>query len=83
MLSRLEKKGFLRHKLIEQTYVYTAAVQPMRLRRSALRQLVKTFFNNSPVSAASALLGMEEQIDPEALDELERLIDKARREQLR
>jgi hypothetical protein len=43
--------------------------------------MVSSFFNNSPGSAAAALLGMEEAIEAEHLDELERLIRKARQEQ--
>jgi hypothetical protein len=40
--------------------------------------VVKTFFNNSPVGAVSALLGMQERLDASELDELERLIAQAR-----
>jgi len=43
-----------------------------------LSQIVKTFFNGSAVGAATALLGMEDKLRDEELDELEQLIAKAR-----
>ena len=81
MLTRLERKGFVSHRAVEHQNVYTAAIPAAAARRSALRQLVRTFFNNSPADAATALLGMEERLDSEQLDQLEALIRKARKEQ--
>jgi hypothetical protein len=40
---------------------------------------VRVFFNGSPASAASALLGMTKKLDEEELDELEQMIAKARK----
>ena len=80
MLTRLEAKGFIRHEWADQKNVYSAAVPAAAARKSALNQLVRTFFDNSPAGAATALLGMQ-KIEPEYLDELERLVRKARREQ--
>ena len=81
MLARLEEKGFVHHAASGNRNVYTAAVGEAAARKSVLRQVVSSLFNNSPASAAAALLGMEEKIEPEQLDELERLIRKAREEQ--
>jgi predicted transcriptional regulator len=39
-------------------YVYFPAVKPEDASRSALKQLVRTFFDNSPESAMAALLDM-------------------------
>lgn len=39
-------------------FVYFPAVAPEDASRSALRQIVRTFFDDSPGSAAAALLGM-------------------------
>ena len=47
-------------------------------RRTALSQIVRTFFKGSPVSAASALVGMAEELDTKELDELEAAIARAR-----
>jgi predicted transcriptional regulator len=81
MLTRLEEKGFVKHEAVLKKNVYSPAVTEATARKSVLRQMVSSFFNNSPASAAAALLGMEEKIEPEHLDELERLIRKARQEQ--
>jgi predicted transcriptional regulator len=81
MLARLEEKGFVRHEAAGRKNVYAPAVAETATRKSVLRQVVGAFFNNSPGTAAVALLGMEEKIEPEELDELERLIRKARQEQ--
>ena len=40
--------------------------------------MVKTFFNGSPAGAATALLGMSDQLDTDELDELEAMIARAR-----
>ena len=81
MLSRLEKKGFVTRRLVDQKYLYAPALPQRKVKQSALRHLIKTFFDGSPVGAAAALIGMQERIEPEELDQLERLIAEARREQ--
>ena len=83
MLTRLERKGFVSHRALDHQNIYTAAVPAAAARRSALRQLVRTFFNNSPADAATALLGMEDGLDSDQLDQLEAIIRKARQEQAR
>jgi BlaI family transcriptional regulator, penicillinase repressor len=40
-------------------FVYFPAATPEAASRSALKQLVRTFFDDSPGSAAAALLGMD------------------------
>jgi predicted transcriptional regulator len=52
-------------------FVYSPAVTPEDASRSALKQLVRTFFGNSPGSAAAALLGMTSE--PLSDDEYKRL----------
>jgi predicted transcriptional regulator len=81
MLSRMEKKGFVTHRVVDQKYVYSSAVPERNLKQSALRKIIQTFFNGSPVGAATALLGMSEGIEAHELDELEALIARARKEQ--
>jgi predicted transcriptional regulator len=79
MLTLLEEKGFVRHKRDGMRYVYTPAIAPAKARRSALRQLVSTFFEGSPLAAAAALLEMSDhKFSPEERDQLSALI--ARRE---
>ena len=52
-------------------FVYYPAANPEEASRSALRQLVRTFFNDSPGSAAAALLDMAG--DPLTDEEYKRL----------
>jgi len=79
MLKRLEDKGFVTRKPSANGFVYAPALAEATARKSALGQVVKVFFNGSPVGAVSALLGMEGKLDNEELDELERLIAEARK----
>lgn len=52
-------------------FVYSPAAGPEEASRSALQQLVRTFFDNSPGSAAAALLDMAGE--PLSDDEYKRL----------
>ena len=79
ILARLETKGFVTHREVEQRYVYAPAVPEAKARRSALAQLVGTFFNGSPIGAATAL-AMTNTFDPRAVDARQGAIDRARKE---
>jgi predicted transcriptional regulator len=81
MLTRLEGKGVVRRRQSERGYVFAPAVPQTAAKQSALTQVVRVFFNGSPVGAASALLGMSDKLQDEELDELERLIAQARKGQ--
>jgi len=78
MLKRLEDKGFVRRDESERGFVFSPTLPDSQARRTALSQVVRTFFNGSPISAASALLGMAQQPDARELDELEAMIAQAR-----
>jgi predicted transcriptional regulator len=78
MLARLEAKGLVEHRAVDQTYVYKSVPRPAKVRESALQQMVKTFFDGSAASAATALLGMSRSLAPEELDALQRAIDEAK-----
>lgn len=80
MLSRLEKKGFVTHRVVDQAYVYAVALPDRKIKQTALQHLIRTFFNGSPVGAAAALIGMSEKVSDEELDQLEQVIAKARLE---
>ena len=79
MLRLLESKGHLRHEQEGPRYVYFPTADPDRISKSALRHLVRTFFDNSAGSAVAAMVGMyEDRLTDSDLDDLEKLIDKAR-----
>jgi predicted transcriptional regulator len=79
MLKRLEDKGFVRREDHERGFLYSPAVSDQTARKSALSDVVRVFFNGSPTSAASALLGMSDRIDDQELDALEKMIAEARK----
>jgi predicted transcriptional regulator len=81
MLTRLVAKGFVTRIQAEGGYRFAPAVSETAAKESALRQLVRIFFQGSPVGAASALLGMSEQVEEAELAQLEQAIAKVRREQ--
>jgi predicted transcriptional regulator len=78
MLARLEAKGIVSHRTADQTYVYRSVPQASKVRESALQQLVKTFFDGSAASAATALLGLSRKLKPDEIDALQRAIDEAK-----
>lgn len=82
MLARLEAKCIVtRRSSAGRSIVYAPAVPEAAAKQSALSQVVRTFFNGSPLGAATALLGMSDRADPAEIDKLEKLLAKVRREQ--
>ncbi|HEX6740812.1 MAG TPA: BlaI/MecI/CopY family transcriptional regulator, partial [Sphingomicrobium sp.] len=61
MLKRLEDKGFVQRSESQRGYLYSPVLSDSVAKKSALSDIVKTFFNGSPASAASALLGMSDR----------------------
>ena len=78
MLKRLEDKGFVQRSDSERGFLYSPVVSENAAKKSALSEIVRVFFDGSPASAASALLGMSEKIQDDELDALEQMIAKAR-----
>jgi BlaI family transcriptional regulator, penicillinase repressor len=81
LLGLLEKKGHLRHEREGTRYVYLPTVGRDRARRSALKHLIRTFFDGSEERAVAALLDMSDaRMSAETLRRLERLLVEARRQ---
>ena len=79
MLKRLEDKGYVQRKESERGFLYSPALSDSVAKKSALSEIVRVFFNGSPASAASALLGMSDQLKKDEIDEIEQMIAKARK----
>jgi predicted transcriptional regulator len=79
-LRLLEEKGLLAHEMDGKRYVYLPTTPRKQARTTALKHLVRTFFNGSPEQVVNALL---EESNPsrEELDRLARLIEQARRQE--
>ncbi len=58
LLDIMIDRGLLAREYDGPRFVYFPAVTPENASRSALKQLVRTFFDNSPGSAIAALLDM-------------------------
>jgi len=81
MLRLLEEKGHVRHEQDGPRYVFLPTVNREKARRSAMRHLVRTFFDGSTEDAAVALLQTgDTQISRDVVDRLTRQIQKARKE---
>ena len=78
LLARLEARGMIRHRVQDQAYVYKSVPQPAKVRETALKSMVRTFFDGSAASAATALLGLSKSLSPDEIDALQRAIDEAK-----
>jgi BlaI family penicillinase repressor len=58
LLDIMIERGLLARQYDGPRYVYFPAAKPEEASRSALKQLMRTFFNHSPGSAIAALLDM-------------------------
>ena len=81
MLRILEEKGQLKHEQDGPRYVYTTTVPVERAGRSALKDVVATFFAGSAEEAMATLLDLNERkLSGEELDRLAEIIERAREE---
>ena len=81
MLRVLENKGHLRHEVDGTKYVYLPTLSHAKARRSALENVLQTFFDGSTEKAVAALIDMSrDELDDPDLDRLARLIERARKE---
>lgn len=81
MLRLLEEKGHLRHREQGRRFVYSPVIARGKARRSALKNVLATFFNGSVTKAVASLMDLERgKLSSEDLDRLAELIDEARKE---
>jgi len=81
MLRLLEEKGHLQHRHDGPRYVYQPIVPREKARESAMRQMLRTFFDGSAEQAVATLLDVSgSEISREELDRLAELIDQTRKE---
>lgn len=80
ILRILVQKDHLRYEQDGPRYVYVPTVPAAAARRSALRNLVSTFFDGSVEGAMAALLETQGALTPEEKRRLRELIDRAEEE---
>jgi BlaI family penicillinase repressor len=80
MLRLLEEKGHVRHEQDGPRYVFLPMVNRDRARKSALKHVVRTFFDGSATDAVAALLDADAKLTEKDLDRLSVMIQNARKE---
>lgn len=78
VLARLVAQGLLKYREAGPRYVYSAAAGRKRARQAALRKVVDTFFDGSPLRTMNALLNISaDDLSKEQIDELAKAIAEA------
>jgi BlaI family penicillinase repressor len=81
MLRVLEDKGYVRHQAEELRYVYVPTVPREKAKRSAVKHLLDTFFEDSPEQIVAALLDVSStRLTREELNRMAEMIERAKRE---
>ena len=81
LLRILVDKGHIKHSYDGPRYVYAPIVSRPVAQKSALRQLVKTFFDGSTSNAVAALLDMSgKDLSDGELEKLAKIVEQAKRE---
>ena len=79
MLTRLEKKGYLKHQQDGLRYLYSATISRNAAKRTALQQLAQTFWGGSLKQMMTALVSESSWTDDD-LEALRSEIDRVRKE---
>ena len=78
MLNVLAEKGVVTFRREGKRYLYRPSRPKEKVRRSALRDLVRTFFGGEPVDAIAALMdGSAGKLSPDDIERMKRLIADA------
>ena len=81
LIGKLEEKGHVAHKEVGPKYVYYPLVEIATASRSALSNIVKTFFEDSPYLAVNSLLDMQsKKLSEDELDHLDQMIQERRKD---
>lgn len=76
LLVTLENKGLVKHAKDSRRYVYRPVLAEKKAKRSALRQLLATFFEGRPENLVASLLDpTDQQLSDEEIARIRSLID--------
>lgn len=76
MLRILEDKGYVKHTKSGRSFIYRPLVEQRKARSAALKQLLSSFFDDSPQSLVVNLL-QDEELDASDIQKLKELIAKS------
>jgi predicted transcriptional regulator len=78
LLVTLEQKELVTHSKDSRRYVYLPAVPEKRAKRTALKQLLATFFDGSPEKLVASLLDPKDQkLSQDEIARIRKLIDES------
>ena len=81
MLRLLEEKGYLKHQQDGPRYLFLPTLAREKARKSALKQMLQTFFDGSTEQAVAALLDLSRpKLSQDELERLSQMIEEARKE---
>lgn len=75
----LEQKGWVKHRTIGNTNLYSAIVSREEVGKNSIKNLIKNFFNGSAAGMVNALL-KEEKLSDDEIKELIELIQNKKKE---
>ena len=75
LLRILESKGYVAHEKVARAFVFRPLIDEKQARQSALKHLVSRWFNGSPSELVLNVL--DEQVNPEEIRQLKRIIEQA------
>lgn len=76
LMVTLETKGLVKHAKESRRYIYSPSVPEKRAKRSALRQLLATFFEGRPENLVASLLDPDDQqLSKAEIERIRGLID--------
>ena len=77
LMSTLEGKGMVKHSKVSRRYIYKPAITEKRARRSALSNLLSTFFDGRPEKLVAALLDPKDmQLNKKEIDKIREALDE-------
>jgi predicted transcriptional regulator len=77
ILRILERKGCVDHRKEGRKYIFFAAMSRERAKRSAIRHLLGTLFDNSPESVLNALMDVSAgELTDDDIERMTRMIEK-------
>lgn len=76
LLVTLENKGMVKHGKESRRYIYKPAITEKKARKSAIRNLVSTFFEGKPQNLVAALLDEKDQnLSKEEIDQIRKMVE--------
>ncbi|MFK5924973.1 MAG: BlaI/MecI/CopY family transcriptional regulator [Verrucomicrobiota bacterium] len=77
LMVTLEGKGMVKHSKESRRYIYKPAITEQRARKSAVSNLLSTFFDGRPEKLVAALLASKDlEMDAAELEKIRKVLDK-------